>query len=229
MNFIHISTIFTAAAQLWDKAQAKQKFQQDQLGAQRTLVAFLYGVFTLVPVPGKVSTRIISNISWASAKLGVELDTFEPGLTCKLVATFVKSIQALKAKDRPNAQDSANFFWALGVWKHLPPDAATSIMWAHSVALVEDAEQPAIPQISSNLLHALAQLGLAITEKDAHILLKSILDDVRGSATVQHCCNTAWSLAVLGQLQSEGLQALLDPVFHLQEIMHHAGNCFTNC
>ena len=140
VNFIHISTIFTAAAQLWDKAQANQIFQQDQLGAHRKLVAFLHGVFTLVPMPGKVSTQIISNISWASAKLGVDLKTFEPGLTCKLVADFVKSIQAPKAKDRPNAQDSSNFFWALGVWKHLPPDAAVSIMWAHSVALVEGAQ-----------------------------------------------------------------------------------------
>jgi hypothetical protein len=96
------------------------------------------------------------------------------------------------------------------------------------VALVEGAEQHIKPQDSSSLLHALAQLGLAITEKDAHILLKSILDDVRGSTTAQDCCNTAWSLAVLGRLHAEGLQALLDQVFCLQLTMRHAGNCFTD-
>lgn len=182
----------------------------------------------LVPMPGMVSLRAISNISWASAKLEIYLDTFEPGLTCKLVADFVKSVQAPKAKHRPNAQDSANFFGALGVWKHLPLDEAISIMWAHSMALVEDADQQIKPQDSRSLLYALAQLELAVAEKDAHILLNSILNDTRGSATAQDCCNTAWSLAVLGQLQSEGLQALLDQVFHLQLTMQYAGNCFTD-
>ncbi len=227
-DFINISTIFTAAAQLWDKAQENQEFQQDQPKTHRKLVAFLRNVFTLVPMPDMVSSRAISNISWASAKLEVDLDTFEPGLTCKLVADFVKSIEAPKAKDRPNAQNSANFFWALGVWKHLPPDAATSIMMAHSVALVEDAEQPLIPQNSSNLLFALAQLGLAVAEKDAHILLNSILNQGRGHPTAQDCCNTAWSLAVLERLHLESLQALLNQVFHLQLTMQHASNHFTD-
>ena len=210
MDFINISTIFTAVAQLWDTAQANQEFQQDQPKIHRKLVSFLRSVFTLVPMPSKVGCRAISNISWATAKLGVELDTLEPGLTCKLVAGFVKSIQAPKAKDRPNAQDSTNFFWALGVWKHLPPKAAISSMWADSVSLVEDAERPYTPQESSNLLYALAQLVLAITEKDAQILLNSILGDGNRSLTVQNCANTAWSLAVLGQLHFEELQAVLD-------------------
>ena len=156
-----------SAAQLWDKAQANQEFQLDKPKTRRKLVAFLRSVFTLVPMAGKIGSQAISNISWASAKLGIDLDTFEPGLTCKLVAGFANSIQASEAKYRPNAQNSANFFWALGVWKDLPPDAAFSIMWAHSVALVEDAEQSLTPQNSSNLLYALAQLGLAVTRKDA--------------------------------------------------------------
>ena len=175
MDFINISTIFAAVAQLWDKAQANQEFQQDQPKTQRKLVAFLRSVFALVPMPGKVDSQAISNISWASAKLGTDLETFEPGLTCKLVTKFAKNIQAPKAKDRPNAQSSANVFWALGVWKHLPPEAAISLMMAHFVALVEDAEQPFTPQNSSNLLYAFAQLGLALAEKDAQILLNSIL------------------------------------------------------
>ncbi len=228
IDFINISTIFTAVAQLWDKAQANQEFHLDQPKTNRKLVAFLRSVFTLVPMPGKVGSQAISNISWASAKLGIDLYTFEPGLTCKLVADFVKSIQASKANNRPNAQGSANFFWALGVWQHLPSDAAFSIMWAHSVALFEDAEQPLKPQDSSNFLYACAQLGLAVTEKDAHILLNSMLNQGRGSPTVQDYGNTAWSLAVLGRLHVESLQALLNQVFHLQETMQHASNCFTD-
>jgi hypothetical protein len=211
MDFINISTIFTSAAQLWDKAQANQDFQQDQPKTHRKLVAFLRSVFTLVPMPGKVSSRTISNISWASAKLGIDPDIFEPGLTCKLVADFAKSVQAPNAKNRPNAQDSANFFWALGVWKHLPPDAAFSIMWAHSVALVEDAEQPLKPQESSNLLYALAQLGLAVAEKDAHILLNSVLKYGRESLTVQKLWQHSLESSCLGTVARRRFISVVEP------------------
>ncbi|KAL0028082.1 hypothetical protein WJX77_005344 [Trebouxia sp. C0004] len=76
MDIINISTIFTAVALLWDKALQTRSFSRISRQLLKNWVAFVRSVFTLVPIPGNVSSRAISNIPWASAKLGVGLDPF---------------------------------------------------------------------------------------------------------------------------------------------------------
>ncbi len=84
-------------------------------------------------------------------------------------------------------------------------------MWAHSVALVEDAEQPLKPQESSNLLYALAQLGLAVAEKDAHILLNSVLKYGRESLTVQKLWQHSLESSCLGTVAHQRFTSVVEP------------------
>ena len=205
LNVIHISTIITASAQLWEAAQQNPRFTRPHPQAHCDLVTFLRDIFCLQPLPKKVGPRAISNICWSSAKVGVHPDTFVPGIMDSLTANFVDSVQAQSARHRPNAQDLSNFIWGCAVLKHTPSDAA---MTSISRCFVESMEAQVVKdrpnaQNISNLVWSYAVLKHVPSDAAMSSLLRYFVSlcggrDPGHRPVPQNISNVLYACAELG-------------------------------
>ena len=137
LDYISLSAVITATAQLWTSAQANSSFK---LSANMTgfELKHLYRstLLQLEAVLPDIEARQISNILWSSAKLGLNPDASVPGMTDALAAKLLQL-----TKDEP---------------RHRPWDRVRQ-------RPLPDPQQDADSSISRRLGLALGQLGLAFT------------------------------------------------------------------
>ena len=164
LNHISLSAVITATAQLWTSAQANSSFKPSANMAGFEL-KHLYRstLFQLEPVLPDIEARQISKILWSSAKLGLNSDAFVPGMTDALAA---KLLQLTKdtARHQPDAQNCANFMWALATLGHDPADKGLAdAVCNHFARLIRhhDARKRPTSQHVSNVMWALAEMNHA--------------------------------------------------------------------
>ncbi len=100
LNYINLSAIITATAQLWTSAQANISFKTsaNKVGIEMTRF-FGSTLLWLKPMLPDVEAQAVSNILWSSAKLGLNPDAFVPGMTDALAA---KLLQLTRVKPDAN-------------------------------------------------------------------------------------------------------------------------------
>ncbi|KAL3149791.1 hypothetical protein ABBQ38_013617 [Trebouxia sp. C0009 RCD-2024] len=149
----------------------------------------------------------IANLLWALAKMRHSpknnrlLDDF-----CMYMHSLLQR-QDLGAP--PGSQEVSNALWALARMKHAPPSEVVPAMLDHLVAWCQAPNLPATSQDVSNCFLACAELRLRMHPSQVEVLLKHLLGQQVTEFEYQHCCNVAWSLAVMGCLTINFFSALL--------------------
>ena len=110
MDAINISTNVTSLGRVWMAAQRHSRFQPDRPQRRQSAEA-LYdqSLKQLQPMLQGIGAQAISNIMLSSAKLGLNPDDFVPGMVHTLADRFQQLMNAENTKQRPNAQNAANF------------------------------------------------------------------------------------------------------------------------
>ncbi|KAA6421657.1 MAG: hypothetical protein FRX49_08600 [Trebouxia sp. A1-2] len=230
LNYINLSAIITATAQLWTTAQAKSSLQPSANMAGFDLKQFYSKVLLqLEPMLPDVGARAVSNILWSSAKLGLNPDTFVPGMTNALAAKMLQLTKD-KAGRQPNARDCANFLWALASLGHQPADKGlVDAVSECCVRLIKhhDVSKRPNAQEAANLIWALASLGHQRADKgliDAvceHFVRLVKHHDISKRPNAQGAANLLWALASLGHQRED--KGLIDAVCNhfVRLIKHH--------
>ncbi len=219
LDHISLSATITATAQLWTTAQANSSFKPSANTAESGL-AHLYTstLLQLKSMLPDVEARQISNILWSSAKLGLNPDAFVPGMTDALAAKLLQMTKD-EARRQPNAQECANFVWALATLGHEPADKglvdAVCYHFARLIKHRDDSKQPNA-QGAANIMWALATLGHEPADQgliDAvcrHFVVLIKHRDARQQPTAQGAANFLWALATLGHEPAD--QSMTDAV-----------------
>ena len=148
----------------------------------------------------------LANFCWGLAKL--RLARPSPQLLDGLCHLFLDKLQSNTPQKQPKPQEIANFAWALQQLKHSPPTPLAAVMLDRMLQLCQGGGHHPISQEISNFLLACAELRLPITQQTADALLGQLLS--KDTMILQDLVNTAWSLAVCGQLQLSTFRQLLD-------------------
>ena len=230
LNYISLSAIITATAQLWTTAQANSSFKPSADTADFELKQFYCSILLqLKPMLPSVGAQAVSNILWSSAKLGLSPDAFVPGMTDALAARLLQLTKA-EARHQPNAQSCANFLWALATLGHEPADKGwVDAVCAHFAMLIKHHDESTQPnaQGAANFLWALATLGHEPADKGwvdvvgAHFAMLTKHHDESKRPNEQGAANVVWALATLGHEPAD--KGLVDVVCNhfVMLIRHH--------
>ena len=140
---------------------------------------------------------------WALATMGHSpSDAAFASLCCE-------RFQRLVVNEHANAQSIANVLWGLSKLKRAPTDEVVVSMIDRTVALCRTPGQQPKAQEISNVLLACAELRLAVTQAHADALLSHLFSLDTQQNDVQACANIAWSLVVIGLLDSHTFALLL--------------------
>ncbi len=162
LDYISLSAISTATAQLWTSAQADSSFEPSANMAGFELKHFYCSILLqLEPMLPDVGAQAVSNILWSSAKLGLNPDAFVPGMTDALVVELLQ-LTKVKARHQPNAHDCSNFVWALASLSYEPADKGSIKAICNSFVMLtkrhDESKRPTALNCA-NFLWALASLG----------------------------------------------------------------------
>jgi len=162
LDYISLSAISTATAQLWTSAQADSSFEPSTNMAGFELKHFYCSILLqLEPMLPDVGAQAVSNILWSSAKLGLNPDAFVPGMTDALVVELLQ-LTKVKARHQPNAHDCSNFVWALASLSYEPADKGSIKAICNSFVMLtkrhDESKRPTALNCA-NFLWALASLG----------------------------------------------------------------------
>ena len=202
MDYINISTIFSATAKVWVAARCNPKFAAVQQEAHRHVMALLASLLQMLqPMMPEMEARAVSNILWSSAKLELHLDSLVPGVTHGLITRFLQLAAGQDRAKQPNTQDIANLLWAVATMEHQLPSHVIDKCCAHFVPLINSSKQPNV-QATANLLWAVAtmkhQLPSHVIDKCcAHfdtLINSSRVADRPGAQSV---ANLIWAVATL--------------------------------
>ncbi len=159
-----------------------------------------------------VGAREISSILWSSAKLGLNPDTFVPGMTDALAAKLLQLTKD-EARRQPSAQSCANSLWALASLGHESADKglidAVCNHFARLIRHSDDSKRPNA-QNCANLLWAVASLGHYPTDRgliDAvcgHFVMLMRHHGARQRPTSQGVSNVLWALAEMNHAPPDG-------------------------
>ena len=203
LNHISLSAIITATAQLWTSAQANSSFKPNANMAGFEL-KHLYRstLLQLELVLPDIEARQISNVLWSSAKLGLNPDAFVPGMTDALAAKLLQLAKD-EARHQPNAQEYANFMWALATLGHEPADKGLAdAVCNHFARLIRhhDARKRPDSQAVSNVMWALGEMKHAPPDGAASAIVEWLtrLCKLPGQEpNAQNLSNTLFACAVL--------------------------------
>ncbi len=183
----------------------------------------------LSPCQGGLVKAILNRLATA------DLSNFEPQhvantlhslATLPEVAPSIDALDALsqhfgvllkgrQAAELPDAQSIANTLWALSKLKYAPSDMLDMSMVGRMVALCRmPGQQPTLQNIT-NVFLACAELSVPVKQTDIECLASFLLNSNRLHGTAQDYTNTAWSLAVLGQLRQAQFDLLLNQLLAL--------------
>ncbi len=204
LDHISLSAIITATAQLWTTAQPNSSFKPSASNAQ--MMHFCGSILLqLKPMLPDAKAQAVSNILWSSAKLGLNPDAFVPGMTDALAAKLLQLTKD-EARHQPNAQDCANFMWALATLGHEPADKGlVDAVCNHFARLIKHRDDSKRPnaQAAANIMWALGTLGHEPGDQgliDAvcrHFVVSIKHRDARQQPTAQGAANV-WAVATLG-------------------------------
>ena len=226
VNYIHISAIITALGRIWPAAQRSPCFQQDQPQTRRNAEAVYHqSLKQLQPKLQDIGARAISNIMFSSAKLGFNPDDYVTGMVRTMADRYLQLMGAASRKQRPNAQASANFVWALATMHHkAATDEVLDSVCQYFAGLMHhpDAQQRPTAQNVANVMWALAQMKHSpkidrlLDHLCMYILSLLQSQDQRARPNEQSVANTLWSLAELKHAPpSEVVSDMLDHVVAL--------------
>ena len=161
MNYINISTVFSATAKVWVAARRNPKFAPVQQEAYRHVMALLASLLQMLqPMMPEMGAQAVSNILWSSAKLGLHLDSLAPGVTHGLMTRFLQLAATQDTAKQHNAQHTAILLWAVATMKHQLPSHVIDKCCAHFDTLINSprvADRPDAQNIA-NLIWAFATL-----------------------------------------------------------------------
>ena len=170
----------------------------------------------LQAVSKQLAVADLSNAwSYPVARMAYNLATIPSGAPSfkaleALCERFGVLLRSHQLAELPNAQAVANMMWALSKLKYVPShELATSMVGRMVFLCCLPGQQPLPPHISSVLL-ACAQLSLPVKQTDIESLVSMLFSSNQHQLTEQVYTNTAWSLAVLGRLHNQLLDALID-------------------
>ena len=150
----------------------------------------------------------VANLVWA---LGVLKHTPLDDRLLKHCCTHMHTLlRSQDERNHPIAQGVANMLWALAQLKHAPSHDVVTAMLDRLVALRYTPGLQLNSQNISNSFLACAGLGLGVKPTCTQALLKHFLELHISAVNYQHCCNLAWSLAVLQCLDFNTFKVLLD-------------------
>ena len=202
MDYINISTIFSATAKVWEAARCNPKFAPVQQEAYRHVMALLASLLQMLrPMMPEMEARAVSNILWSSAKLELHLDSLVPSVTHGLITRFLQLAAGRDTAKQPNTQDIANLLWAVATMKHQLPSHVMDKYCAHFVTLINSSKQPNA-QDTANLLWAVAtmehQLPRHVIDKCcAHFATLINSSRVADRPNAQNVVNFVWAVATL--------------------------------
>ena len=168
----------------------------------------------LQAVSRQLAVADLSNTwSYPVARMAYNLATIPSGaLSIQAVEALCERFGALlrspQLADHPNAQAVANMMWALSKLKYVPSQELAASMMGRVVFLCCLPRQQPTPQNISSVLLACAQLSLPVKQTHVENLVSMLFSS--NQVTEQVYTNTAWSLAVLGRLHNQLLDALID-------------------
>ena len=205
--YINLSAIITATAQLWTSAQANSSCEPKADTTESGLTHLdTSTLLQLKPMLPDVDAQAVSNILWSSAKLGLNPDTFVPGMTDALAAKLLQLTKD-EARRQPSAQSCANFLWALASLRHEMADkGSVDALCDHFCMLTKhhDASKRPAAHGAANFFWALATLGHEPADKG---LVDAVCDhfarlikhqDASKRPNAQGAANFLWALATLG-------------------------------
>ena len=104
----------------------------------------------------EVGAQAVSNILYPSAKLGLDIDSLQPGTAARFTNRFLLLMNVPTIAKQPNAQEVASLFWALATVQHMAADDAC----AHFSSLPKhpDAHNRPTAEGTTNMLWALATM-----------------------------------------------------------------------
>ncbi|DBA89015.1 TPA: hypothetical protein ACH3X2_000231 [Trebouxia sp. C0005] len=202
LNYINLSAIITATAQLWASAQANSSFKLSANMAGFELKPFYCSILLrLKPMLPDVGAQAVSNILWSSAKLGLSPDASVPGMTDALAARL--QLTRNEGRHQLGAQDCAIVLWALASLGHQPADKSfmdgICERFVISMKHQDKSKQPTA-QNCANFLWALACLSHAPPDDAASAILERVtgLCNLSGQEpSAQNLSNTLFACAVL--------------------------------
>ena len=199
-----------------------QRFMQDlQTCSDRSYATFLTGVFELKvdPLNGVLLPAIAHKLGktdmmrWSAQSLSVilfhlvKLGHAEGFAINTICHHYRRRLQSPIAAHKPDAGGIANFAWSLQKIKHLPrPELITAMLNRMCQICTSEAYMVKTQHISKFLL-ACAELRFPVTQVEAATLIAQLLTEPKLNAQV--LANAVWSLALLGQLQPDVFQQLL--------------------
>ena len=159
LNYIHMSAIITALGHVWPAAQRHPSWQNQPQARHSAEALYDQSLKQLQPMLQDMGARQISNILWSSAKLGFNPDDFVPGMVHTLADRFLQLMHDANMSQRPNAQNAANFVWALATMHHAAAtDQLLGSVCTYFASLLQhsDARQRPTSQAVANVMWALA-------------------------------------------------------------------------
>ena len=199
MNYINVSTIFTATAKVWVAAQRNPKFAPVQQEAYRHVMALLASLLQMLqPMMPQMEAQAVSNILWSSAKLGIHLDSLAPDASHGMMTRFLQLAAARDTAKRPNAQDIANLLWAVATMKLELPSHVIDKCCAHFVTLINSFMQPN-EQATANLLWAVATMKHQLPSHVIHRCCAHFATLINSSKqpSAQATANLLWAVATM--------------------------------
>ncbi|MCJ1368708.1 hypothetical protein MMC16_007853 [Acarospora aff. strigata] len=159
LNYIHMSAIITALGHVWPAAQRHPSWQNQPQARHSAEALYDQSLKQLQPMLQDMGARQISNILWSSAKLGFNPDDFVPGMVHTLADRFLQLMHDANMSQCPNAQNAANFVWALATMHHAAAtDQLLGSVCTYFASLLQhsDARQRPTSQAVANVMWALA-------------------------------------------------------------------------
>ncbi|KAL3149748.1 hypothetical protein ABBQ38_013574 [Trebouxia sp. C0009 RCD-2024] len=153
------------------------------------------------------NAQACANLLWALATIRYPAAAEVVDAVCNRMYSL---LQSTDQHIRPNAQHTANTFWALKELKHAPSHDVASALLINLLALCQTADPQPRSQSVSNCLLACTELGLSVSSTCVEALLKYVLEMHVSQVDYQHYCNAAWSLAVMGLLDSTTFASFLN-------------------
>ena len=121
-------------------------------------------------------------------------------------------LKSCQADEVPNAQSIAATISALCKLRYAPSNELAKNIMDRMVALCHVPGQQPAPQLVSKFLFACAELSMVVKQTDAESLVPMLLSSNRHQVARQVNPRTARSLAMLGCLQNQTLDKLIDQI-----------------
>ena len=167
-------------------------------------------------VKQRPAAQAVANLVWALGTL--KHTPTDDRLLTHFCAYMLTLLRSQDEQTCPKAQNIANMLWALAQLKYAPSHDVVTAMFNTLVALCQTPGLQPKSQAISNSLLACAELGLGVKSHCVKALVKHLLVMHVSMVDQQAYSNVAWSLAVMGCLDMNTFETLLDKLTTLDKL-----------